>query len=158
MGGLPFNSSTVVMWINQDAFEKAGLDPSKPPVTWEEAIAAARAIKEKNAAKIPMTTAWPTWAHFEEFAAIHNVPYATLNDGFAGNDPKLLINTAPFITHLQRLLDAEKEGVFSYLGRDNTPSPSFYSGQAGIIFDSSGQSRPAEKNRHLPLCRRLSAV
>jgi sn-glycerol 3-phosphate transport system substrate-binding protein len=138
MGGLPFNSSTVVMWINQDAFEKAGLDPSKPPATWQEAIAAARAIKEKNAAKIPMTTAWPTWAHFEQFAAIHNVPYATLNDGFAGNDPKLSVNTAPFITHLQRLLDAEKEGVFSYLGRDNTPSPSFYSGQAGIIFDSSG--------------------
>lgn len=138
MGGLPFNSSTVVMWINQDAFEKAGLDPATPPTTWPEVIAAARAIKEKNTAAIPMTTAWPTWAHFEEFGAIHNVAYASLNDGFGGSTPELAINTAPFIANLQRLLDAEKEGVFKYLGRDSKPSPSFYSGQAGITFDSSG--------------------
>jgi sn-glycerol 3-phosphate transport system substrate-binding protein len=138
MGGLPFNSSTVVMWINQDAFEKAGLDPTKPPATWPEVIAAAHTIKEKNTAAIPMTTAWPTWAHFEEFGAIHNVEYATLNDGFGGNMPKLAINTSPFIANLQRLLDAERQGVFKYLGRDNKPSPSFYGGQTGITFDSSG--------------------
>lgn len=138
MGALPFNSSTVVMWINQDAFEKAGLDPSKPPATWPEVIAAARAIKAKNAAQIPMMTAWPTWAHFEQYASIHNVEYATLNDGFAGNDPTLAIATEPFVRNLQRLLDAEKEGIFKYIGRDNNPSPTFYAGQAGISFDSSG--------------------
>jgi sn-glycerol 3-phosphate transport system substrate-binding protein len=93
MGALPFNSSTIVMWINQDAFEKAGLDPTKPPATWPEVIAAARAIKAKNAAPIPMMTAWPTWAHFEQYASIHNVEYATLSDGFAGNDPSLTIAT-----------------------------------------------------------------
>jgi sn-glycerol 3-phosphate transport system substrate-binding protein len=138
MGALPFNSSTVVMWINQDAFEKAGLDPSKPPATWPEVIAAAQAIKDKNAAPIPMMTAWPTWAHFEQFASIHNVEYATLNDGFAGNDPVLKVDTAPFVKNLQRLLDAEKAGIFKYIGRDGQPSPTFYSGQAGITFDSSG--------------------
>jgi sn-glycerol 3-phosphate transport system substrate-binding protein len=138
MGALPFNSSTVVMWINQDAFEKAGLDPAKPPATWPEVIAAARAIKAKEAAAIPMMTAWPTWAHFEQYAAIHNVEYATLSDGFAGNDPALTITAAPFVKHLQRLLDAEKEGIFKYLGRDGKPSPTFYAGQAGITFDSSG--------------------
>ncbi|MDE8345884.1 MAG: extracellular solute-binding protein [Acidocella sp.] len=138
MAGLPFNSSTVVMWINQDAFEKAGLDPSTPPTTWPEVIAAAAAIKEKSTAAIPMMTAWPTWAHFEEFAAIHNVEYATLNDGFGGNDPRLNIASAPFTRNLQRLLDAEKAGIFKYLGRDNKPSPSFFAGDAAITFDSSG--------------------
>jgi sn-glycerol 3-phosphate transport system substrate-binding protein len=138
MGALPFNSSTIVMWINQDAFEKAGLDPTKPPATWPEVIAAARAIKAKNAAPIPMMTAWPTWAHFEQYASIHNVEYATLSDGFAGNDPSLTIATEPFIKNLQRLLDAEKEGIFKYVGRDGKPSPTFYAGQAGITFDSSG--------------------
>jgi sn-glycerol 3-phosphate transport system substrate-binding protein len=138
MGGLPFSSATVVMWINQDVFEKAGLDPAKPPATWPEVIAAARTIKSTNAAPIPMMTAWPTWAHFEEFASIHNVPYATLSDGFSGNNPKLLIDSAPFIGNLQRLLDAEKEGLFKYLGRDNNSRPTFFSGQAGITFDTSG--------------------
>jgi sn-glycerol 3-phosphate transport system substrate-binding protein len=134
----PFNSSTVVMWINQDAFEKAGLDPTKPPATWPEVIAAARAIKEKDAAPIPMMTSWPTWTHFEQFAAIHSVEYATLNDGYAGNDPKLNIDAPPFAANLQRLLDAEKDGIFKYIGRDGAPSPTFYAGQAGITFDSSG--------------------
>ncbi len=36
MASMPFNSSTAIMWINQDAFEKAGLDPAKPPATWPE--------------------------------------------------------------------------------------------------------------------------
>jgi sn-glycerol 3-phosphate transport system substrate-binding protein len=138
MGGLPFNSSTVIMWVNLDAYEKAGLDPTKLPTTWPEVIAAARAIKAANSAPIPMMTAWPTWAHFEQYASIHNVEYATLNDGFGGADPKLNITAAPFVKNLQRLLDAEKEGIFKYLGRDNKPSPTFYAGQAGITFDSSG--------------------
>jgi sn-glycerol 3-phosphate transport system substrate-binding protein len=153
MGALPFNSSTIIMWINVDAFEKAGLDPSQPPATWPEVIAAARAIKAKNAAPIPMMTAWPTWAHFEQFASIHNVEYATMNDGFAGNRPNLTIATTPFIRNLQRLLDAEKEGIFKYVGRDGMPSPVFYSGQAGITFDSSGirgQLQKTAKFRYAP--------
>ena len=100
-----------------------------------------------------MMTAWPTWAHFEQFASIHNVEYATMNDGFAGNRPNLTIATAPFIRNLQRLLDAEKEGIFKYVGRDGMPSPVFYSGQAGITFDSSGirgQLQNTAKFRYLP--------
>jgi sn-glycerol 3-phosphate transport system substrate-binding protein len=138
MGALPFNSSTVVMWINQDAFAAAGLDPAKPPTTWPEVIAAAQALKDKNAVEIPMMTSWPTWAHFEQYAAIHNVEFATLDDGFAGSHASLTIATKPFISNLQRLLDAEKAGLFKYTGRDGSPSPTFYAGKAGITFDSSG--------------------
>jgi hypothetical protein len=52
MASMPFNSSTAVMWINRDAFRKAGLDPAKPPATWPEVAAAAQAIKAKNAAEM----------------------------------------------------------------------------------------------------------
>src|SRR5512140_3234899 len=33
---MPFNSSTQVLYINNDAFKKAGLDPKNPPKTWPE--------------------------------------------------------------------------------------------------------------------------
>ena len=33
---MPFNSSTPVLFYNKDAFKKAGLDPNKPPKTWDE--------------------------------------------------------------------------------------------------------------------------
>ena len=138
MGAAPFNSSTALMWINQDAFHRAGLDPDAPLATWEQVIAAARVIKAKNAAKIPVMTSWPTWVHFEQFAAIHDVEFATLDDGFGGPKPTLKLDTAPFVKNLGTLLAMQKEGLFKYEGRDGAPSPIFYSGAAAITFDSSG--------------------
>jgi sn-glycerol 3-phosphate transport system substrate-binding protein len=34
----PFNQSVQVLYYNKDAFEKAGLDPGKPPKTWADVI------------------------------------------------------------------------------------------------------------------------
>jgi sn-glycerol 3-phosphate transport system substrate-binding protein len=139
MASMPFNSSTAMMWYNKDAFEKAGLDPEAPPKTWQDVVIAARTIKEKNAATIPMTTSWPTWIQFEEYSAIHNIPFATKADGFDGLDAELVINTPPFVKHLQRLLDMAKEGTFKYGGRDSAADPLLLSGQAAIAFNSSGE-------------------
>ncbi len=51
MASMPFNSSTAVMWYSKDAFRKAGLDPDKPPATWQDVATAADAIKAKDAAR-----------------------------------------------------------------------------------------------------------
>lgn len=34
--GVPVNYTPMMMYINKDLFTKAGLDPSKPPTTWDE--------------------------------------------------------------------------------------------------------------------------
>ncbi|HET9148643.1 MAG TPA: extracellular solute-binding protein, partial [Acetobacteraceae bacterium] len=148
MGAAPFNSSTALMWINQDAFTRAGLDPKAPLATWDEVIKAARAIKAKKAAKIPVMTSWPTWVHFEQFAAIHDIPFASPDDGFAGPKPRLMLDSQPFVKNLDTLLSMEKEGLFKYEGRDGAPSPIFYAGDAAITFDSSsiyGQLKQSAK-------------
>jgi sn-glycerol 3-phosphate transport system substrate-binding protein len=141
LASAPLNSSTPVMWYNKDAFEAAGLDPEKPPQTWQDFVAAARALKEKWASKgqdlVASTTAWLTWVQLETYSAIHNVPYATRADGFEGLDAVLKLNGPAQVKHLQRLLDLAKEGAFKYAGRDSTPDPLFYSGQAAIGFGSS---------------------
>jgi sn-glycerol 3-phosphate transport system substrate-binding protein len=49
--GMPFNQSTQVMYFDQTAFEKAGLDPAKPPTTLDEYKAACQAIVSKKVAK-----------------------------------------------------------------------------------------------------------
>ncbi|REE97658.1 ABC transporter substrate-binding protein [Thermomonospora umbrina] len=46
--GVPFVLSTPVLFYNADLFEKAGLDPAKPPTTWAEVKTAAQAIKKKG--------------------------------------------------------------------------------------------------------------
>ena len=33
---IPFQRSTIVLYWNKDAFKDAGLDPEKPPATWDE--------------------------------------------------------------------------------------------------------------------------
>jgi sn-glycerol 3-phosphate transport system substrate-binding protein len=141
MASMPLNSSTPLMWYNKDAFKESGLDPEKPPETWQKVVEAARALKEKWASKGPdrtaVTSSWLTWIQFETFSAVHNLPYATKADGFEGLDTELKLNNPALVKHLQRLLDMAKDGTFKYAGRDATPDPLFYTGQAAIGFGSS---------------------
>ncbi|MEE1929665.1 extracellular solute-binding protein [Streptomyces sp. TRM 70351] len=44
--GLPFVSSTRLLFYNKTLFARAGLDPEAPPVSWAELRTAARALKE----------------------------------------------------------------------------------------------------------------
>ena len=146
LASAPFNSSTAVLWINADALEKAGLDPAKPLATWPELITAAQAIKAKSAAPTPLTTSWFSWIQLEQFAAMHDIPYATKANGFEGLDTELKVNAPPFVKQLNRILDLSKQGLFKYAGRDNAPDPLFYSGEAAISFMSSGSRGDIIKN------------
>src|SRR5215831_12892330 len=85
MLSFPFNSSTTVFWYNKDAFEKAGLDPNKPPKTWPEVVAAMAKLKASGHA-CPFTTGWQSWTQLESFSAWHNVPFLTKENGFGGPD------------------------------------------------------------------------
>ena len=97
MVSMPFNSSTPVLWYNKDAFRRAGLNPERPPRTWAELREAAQRIRASNAAPCGWSTAWPTWIHFENFGAIHDVPFATRANGFEGTDAQLLINAPLYV-------------------------------------------------------------
>jgi sn-glycerol 3-phosphate transport system substrate-binding protein len=138
LASMPFNSSTAVAWYNKDAFEKAGLDPEKPPVTWPEMVAACGQLKARNAIEIPMMTSWPSWIQFEQYSAIHNLPYATLADGFKGLGAELVFNSPAHVKQLQRLMDMSRQGTFRYGGRGDAPENLFPAGTAAIMFESSG--------------------
>jgi len=49
--GMPFNDSNLVLYYDKALFRKAGLDPNKPPKTFEELEAAARKIVQSRAAQ-----------------------------------------------------------------------------------------------------------
>ena len=135
---MPFNSSTPIAWYNKDAFKKAGLDPEKPPRTWEETWAAARKIVASKAASCGYTMAWPTWTQYENFSAIHNIPLATKANGMKGMDAELKINSPLHVKHLQNMMELQKAGVFKYGGRDGVADALFPSGECAIFHGSSG--------------------
>ncbi len=46
--GIPFSISTPILYYNADLFKDAGLDPDKPPTTWEEVREYSKQISEKT--------------------------------------------------------------------------------------------------------------
>jgi multiple sugar transport system substrate-binding protein len=46
--GIPFNMDTRGLWWNKDLFEQAGLDPEKPPKTWDELYAACEKLNKTS--------------------------------------------------------------------------------------------------------------
>ncbi|MBS0322000.1 MAG: sn-glycerol-3-phosphate ABC transporter substrate-binding protein UgpB [Proteobacteria bacterium] len=134
---MPFNSSTQVLYINDDAFKKAGLDPTKPPATWPEMHAAMEKLKAAGVS-CPFTTGWQSWVQLESFSAWHNVPFGTLENGFGGLATRLDFNGPVQTMHIQNLGDWAKAGLFVYKGRKDEPLASFNSGECAMITTSSG--------------------
>jgi len=142
---MPFNSSTVVFYYNKDAFKKAGLDPEKPPKTWEELAAAGQKLKAAGQ-ECGYTTSWPSWVQLETFSAWHNVPYATKDNGFGGLDARLAFDTPLHVRHLDNLAKLAKEGIFMYGGRGDQPNSLFIGGKCAMITGSSGLRANIAKN------------
>jgi sn-glycerol 3-phosphate transport system substrate-binding protein len=126
-----------VLWYNKDAFRRAGLNPDRPPRTWAELREAAQRIRAANAAPCGWSTAWPTWIHFENFGAIHDVPFATKANGFEGTDAELLVNGPLYVRHLENLVQMHREGLFKYGGRDAAGDALGPSGECAMLTASS---------------------
>jgi sn-glycerol 3-phosphate transport system substrate-binding protein len=142
---MPFNSSTVVFYYNKDAFKKAGLDPNKPPKTWEELAADGAKLKAAGL-ECGYTTSWPSWVQLETFSAWHNVPYATKDNGFGGLDARLAIDTPLHQRHLETLAKLSKDGTFMYGGRGDDANALFIGGKCAMITGSSGLRANIMKN------------
>ena len=139
MLSMPFNSSSMVMWYNKDAFKKAGLDPAKPPKTWPETFEAAKKLKAAGYDKCGVSNAWATWANIEQFGAWHNVALSTKVNGMAGFDAVLNFNKSPaFLKHWTNLVELQKDKTYDYSGRTNNGEGRFTSGECPIFLTSSG--------------------
>jgi sn-glycerol 3-phosphate transport system substrate-binding protein len=146
MLSFPFNSSTTVFYYNKDAFKKAGLDPNVPPKTWPEVQVAAQKIKDSNASACPYTTAWQAWVQLENFHAWHNLPYATLQNGFGGLKTELVFNDMLTVRHIALLSAWAKAGLFVYPGRTTEGDGKFYSGDCAMYSGSSATYGNIVKN------------
>ncbi len=135
MVGMPFNSSTPIMYYNVAALEAAGVEP---PKTWEEFESIAPAIVD--AGYIPLAQSHSPWIFTENFHSRHNLPFASNANGFDGADgTKLLVNNDAIKTHFTKLKEWLDKGWYGYYGAgwgDNqTP---FENGEVAMWLGSSG--------------------
>ena len=145
MLSFPFNSSTTIFYYNKDAFKKAGLNADKAPATWPEVFAAAKKLKASGHS-CPMTLAWMGWTQLESFSTWHNVEFATKQNGLAGMDARLKMNSPLHVRHIDNLAKAAAAGEFVYKGRGSTAQASFTAGECAMIQTSSGFYGDVAKN------------
>jgi sn-glycerol 3-phosphate transport system substrate-binding protein len=145
MLSFPFNSSTVVLYINRDAFKKAGLNPDQVPKTWKEMNAAMLQLKVRGQDCV-YTSGWPSWMHIENFSAWHNVPIGTKENGMASMDTVFTFNSPLHVRHLTMLGDMSKKGLFTYAGRTNQAEAKFASGECAMLTSSTGAQANFRQN------------
>ena len=135
MLSFPFNSSTMVMWVNKDALKKAEI--AEIPKTWPDAFAAAKKLKAAGFDKCGISTGWTTWANIEELSAWHNVSLSTKSNGLDGFDTELKINNPLVVKHLANLVEMQKDKTYDYSGRTNEGEGRFTSGECPLFLTSS---------------------
>jgi sn-glycerol 3-phosphate transport system substrate-binding protein len=134
MLSFPFNSSSMVMWINLDALKKAEI--AGPPKTWPEVFADAKKLHATNPT-CGLSSSWITWGLIEQFSAWHNVPIGSKANGLDGFDTVLEFNTPLETKLLENLVELQKDKSFDYSGRTNTGEGRFTSGECPMFMTSS---------------------
>ncbi|UWR60977.1 extracellular solute-binding protein [Phaeobacter inhibens] len=135
MIGMPFNSSTPIMYYNIQALEKAGVTA---PKTWEEfQTVTAPALRE--AGYTALSQSHLPWIFTENFHSRHNLPFATNNNGYDSVDTQILVNNDAIKAHFTAVTDWQEKGHFEWFGTgwgDNqTP---FEEGKVAMWLGSSG--------------------
>jgi sn-glycerol 3-phosphate transport system substrate-binding protein len=132
---MPFNTSNPILYYNKDLFKAAGLDPAKPPKTFEELKAAAAAITKTGKA---------TGANFaiygwfiEQLFANQGADYVNNGNGRTSLATQSLVNTEPGVKVLTWWKDLIDTKAANNLGRKTDDSKkAFSAGQVGMILDS----------------------
>ena len=140
---IPFQRSTPVMYYSKEAFKEAGLDPQKPPTTWDELVAAGQKLTKRDASgrvtrwgvMIPSAGGVDTWL----FEALTIEAGGLLYD--ANNACcKILLNSPPVESAMQFLRDLGQKHHVSPPGPIDwgTAPNDFVAGKIGIMYHSTG--------------------
>jgi sn-glycerol 3-phosphate transport system substrate-binding protein len=135
MIGMPFNSSTPVLYYNIDALEAAGVTP---PKTWEE-FQSTTAPALKGTGYIALSQSHLPWIFTENFMSRHDLPFATNNNGYDGTDTQILVNNDAIKAHFTAVTEWKEDGLFEWYGTgwgDNAKP--FEEGKVAMWLGSSG--------------------
>ncbi|PID63237.1 MAG: ABC transporter substrate-binding protein [Gammaproteobacteria bacterium] len=146
MIGMPFNSSTPILYYNEDAMKKAGV---KPPKTWEEFEEIAPKLKE--AGYIGLSQSHTPWIFSENFHSRHNLQLADKNNGFDGPATKIKYNNEHMKMHFSKAKEWKDKGYFGYYGENwgDNQTP-FEKGEVAMWLGSSGSFGGVKQKAQFP--------
>lgn len=104
------NVSGPVLYFNRAHFEKAGLDPSKPPQTLEEMRDVARVLKDKAGIEHPIALKLDEW-YFECWLTGAGEQVVNKNNGRDGRPTKANVDNPTAVKILKLLREMKDEGL-----------------------------------------------
>lgn len=151
--GVPFQNSTPILYYNTDAFKEVGLDPNKPPVTWQEWVDDAKKLTRRDGNTITRsglviisnydTLGWLV----SGFTMSNGGEY--YNRGYGGevfyNTPST-IGAVQFMDDLVHKHHVMPEGVIDA----NAAANAFFSGRTAMMVHSTGALGFIRDNMRLP--------
>lgn len=131
----PFASSTSMLYYNADHFRAAGLDPDKPPTTWDEVHEYGLKLQEAGVVRDVIGFGWPDW-QFEQQLALHDQPYVDEDNGRAGHATQVMWPTEFTDMLFTKWGAMAADGVWLYAGTEYSPNSGFTSGTLTMMLQS----------------------
>lgn len=139
LNAMPFNTSNPILYYNKDMFKAAGLDPEKPPATYEEVAAAAKALTKDG--KTGASFAIYGW-FMEQFFANQGAELVNNGNGRTSLATESLLASDAGVQTLTWWKQLVDDKVALNLGRktDDTKK-AFAAGQIAMTLDSTASLR-----------------
>ncbi|MDR6881806.1 ABC transporter substrate-binding protein [Bacillus sp. 3255] len=136
---MPFNTSNPILYYNKDMFKAAGLDPEKPPTTYEEVAQAAQALSKDG--KAGGSFAIYGW-FMEQFFAGQGAEFLNNGNGRTSPATEALVNNDAGVKTLTWWKQMVDNKSMQNLGRktDDTKK-AFAAGQIAMTLDSTASLR-----------------
>ncbi|HEY3423572.1 MAG TPA: ABC transporter substrate-binding protein, partial [Negativicutes bacterium] len=142
--GIPFQRSTIILYYNKDAFKEAGLDPEKPPATWDEMVSDAKALTKEGrwGLEIP-STGYAYWM-LQTFVLQQNGNTNLMN--LDGNET--YFNSPAAVQGLQYWLDLSRK--YKVMPENTiewaTVPTDFIEGKTAMMYHTTGNLTNVKKN------------
>ncbi|MFW6018149.1 MAG: extracellular solute-binding protein [Halapricum sp.] len=146
---LPFNSSTPVLCYNRNAFERAGLDPNRPPETFDAVRTAANDLVDAGVADYGITFANYAW-YVEQWFAQAGQPLVNRRNGRDGDATEAYFDSDVGRTIFEWWTGLERDGLYHNPGVEarGEAKSAFFDGKAAMLVASSSSLAGIEDSAH----------
>jgi sn-glycerol 3-phosphate transport system substrate-binding protein len=138
--GMPFNTSSSILYYNKDAFKAAGLDPNTPPKTFDEVTEFAKKLNKPDQ-QFGFHQAIYGWL-FEQYMAVSGGLYVDNGNGRDAKATKAVYNDDKGKVILDWWKAGVSGGYFGNFGRvTNDNAAAFDAGKSAMYVESTARMR-----------------
>jgi sn-glycerol 3-phosphate transport system substrate-binding protein len=146
--GIPFQRSTIVLYWNKEMFKEAGLDPNRPPATWQEQLEYAQKLTKRDASgqvtqwglQIP-SSGFPYWL-FQALAIQNGVNLMNAAGTQTYYDRPEVIQALTYWVDLARKHRVHPEGIVEW----GTTPRDFFERKMAMMWTTTGNLTNVKNN------------